>query len=223
MSTGRYWSLLIGITASFASLGGVTYHKSRSKCLCGLPCYDYVYGTISNTESVFSLDPVEFGGPPEGSFRGKAKYFQMSHTSVQLDQCFLSRVALTLEQQGFWTLSLRADQNPWMTGPNHEVTGPFELPGAVSALHPLLSNLEKETDGLKRNQFFVRVRCYGGYPLREPLPAATIGKPVLFELPVAAFWVQRGFPYDLWTRQPMPDVARCYDLVNRVEVEFWYR
>jgi hypothetical protein len=37
------------------------------------------------------------------------------------------------------------------------------------------------------------------------------------------FWVQRGNPYDFWARQPLPDVGRYFDLVDRVEVEFSYR
>ena len=103
------------------------------------------------------------------------------------------------------------------------VSTPVHLPGAVSALKAPIPNLGKETDSLKRNQFFVKVRCYGGYPVREALPALAPGKPVLFELPTAIFWVQRGYPYDFWAKQPLRAVAQYFDLIDRVEVEFSYR
>ena len=52
---------------------------------------------------------------------------------------------------------------------------------------------------------------------------ARLGKPVLVELPTAMFWVQRGYPYDFFARQPQRDVAQYFDLIDRVEVEFSYR
>ena len=84
--------------------------------------------------------------------------------------------------------------------------------------------MTKETEGLKRNQFFVKVRCYGNYSVADAQPALAPPKPVLFELPTAVFWVQAAVtPYDFWARQPLPDVSRYFDLIDRVEVEFWYR
>ena len=231
MRRGRYWRLLFGMVAVVGSAGaGVTYHRARPGCLPGLPCHEYVYGDISPPVSVFSLDPVMLDrvqptapGVPSGVVRERVKFFQMPVTTVRLDHCSLSRVVLTLHESGHWTLSLRADQNPWMTGPGHVVSTSVQLPGAVSALRPPIPNLPKETDGLKRNQFLVKVRCYGGYPVREALPALAPGKPVLFELPTAIFWVQRGYPYDFWAKQPLPAVSQYFDLVDRVEVEFSYR
>src|SRR5205823_3515617 len=97
-----------------------------------------------------------------------------------------------LHESGDWTLSFRADQNPWMTGPDHAVSASVVLPGAATALKGPVPTLPKETNGFKRNQFFVKVRCYGNYPVRDAQPALAPGKPVFFELPTAAFWVQRG-------------------------------
>jgi hypothetical protein len=189
-----------------------------------------VYGSISQAKSVFSLDPVALDrtqpsapGVPPGIVRERVKFFQLSETKVQLDHCSLSGVVLTLHESGEWTLSLRADQNPWMTGPDHQVSAPPQAAGATSAVLPASPNLGKETDSLKRNQFFVKVRCYGGYAAREAQPALAPGKPVLFELPTAQFWVQRGYPYDFWAKQPLRDVSRYFDLIDRVEVEFSYR
>jgi hypothetical protein len=202
----------------------------RARPLCGLECNEYVYGDIKGPSSVFSLDPVTISdrppagpGAPRGLVRERIKFFQMSQSGVAIDHCSLSQMSLTLHESGFWTLSLRAHQNPWMTGPLHEVSGPGQLIGAVNAWQGTAPRLPMETDSLKRNQFFVKVRCYTGYGVRDTLPAVGPGKPVLFELPTAIFWVQRGYPYDFWAKQPMPAVAQYFDLIDRVEVEFSYR
>jgi hypothetical protein len=231
MMTYRHGRLALGAVALLAGTGaGVTYHKARPGCLCGLPCYDYVYGNPQQVVSAFSLDPVPLErtqvtapGAPAGLVRERVKFFQLAQTRVELEHCALSQVAVTLHESGEWTLSLRAEQNWWMTGPKNEVSTPVQLPGAVTAQRPPIPNLAKETEGLKRNLFTVRVRCYGGYPLRDALPAAAPGKPVLFELPPAQFWVQRGVPYTFWAKQPLPAAAQFFDLVDRVEVELSIR
>lgn len=228
----KHWQVVIGIGMVLCAMGaGWKCHKMHPGCLPGLPCNDYVYGNISPAVSVFSLDAVPFDsrqpygpGVPAGSpIRDRVKVFQLSQPQIQNDHCFLRRVALTLEENGEWTLSLRADQNPWMTGPLREVSNPTPVPGAVSALKSPEPNLGKETDGLKRNQFFVKVRCYANYPKPVSQAEAVSGKAVLVELPTAMFWVQRGYPYDFWARQSLPGVSRYFDLIDRVEVEFSYR
>lgn len=216
-----------GVAAALCALAPVSYHRMRPGYTPGLPAYEYTYGTVSAAVSVFSLDPLPLArvdaAPGLLVRRDRLKVFQLSRPEVKLDHCSLSRVAVTLQENGEWILSLRADQNAWMTGPQHEVSTPTHLAGAVSARRPPIPNLPLETEGLKRNQFIVKVRCYGAFKIFEKQPAANPGKPVLFELPTALFWVQRGVPYDLYLRQSLPAVAQFYDVVDRVEVEFSYR
>jgi hypothetical protein len=228
----RHGLLIIGLASVLSGMGaGWRCHTTRSGCVAGLPEYDYVWGNISQAKSVFSLDPIDLGprqaygpGVPAGlPPRERVKVYQLLRPTVTLDHCSLSRVALTLNESGEATLSLRADQNPWMTGPLREVSNPLQVHGPVSAVKSTAPNLGKETDSLKRNQFFVKVRCYGAFKLKEELTAMSPGKPVLVELPTAMFWVQRGYPYDFMQKLPMRDVARYFDLIDRVEVEFSYR
>jgi hypothetical protein len=226
----RNWLLVIGSLALAGSVGaGVTHHKMRPEYLPGLPNNEYVYGNVPQQTTIFTLDaiPLPRTQPSDpgaiGTVRERVKFFQLPVTQVQLDHCYLSRVALALHENGTWTLSMRADQNPWMTGVKNEVSTPVQLPGAVSSLRPPIPTLTKETNSLKRNQFFIKVRCYGGYPVYEALPALAPGKPVLFELPTAIFWVQRGYPYDFWAKQALPAVGQYFDVIDRVEVEFSYR
>lgn len=235
----KLWSVVLAATAVWGISGAVTdRHCTRPGCCPGLPCYQYQYGTSSPPSVAVSLIYVPIdqrpafvpGVPPAGLtvipapvVRDRIKVFQLGQAKIQNDHCFLSRVALTLHESGLWTLSMQADQNPWMTGPRREVSTAVQLPGAVSALTPPIPVGGKESNGLKRNQFVVRVRCYGSYPIMDVAPGVAPGKPVLFELPTAYFWVQRGIPYDFWAQQTLPQVSQFFDLVDRVEVEFSYR
>jgi hypothetical protein len=142
------------------------------------------------------------------------RYFQLDQSQVKIDHCSLSRFALVLHDNGEWTLSLRADQNPETEGqPRNEITAPG---GA-------LPDDGKQTLQLRRNLFFVRIRCYAAFPLDVKLPKQGPGFPALIELCPEPFWVQRGRPYDLRVRRPQPDVNRFFDLIDRVEVDFYYR
>ncbi len=227
----RGWMLLLGAVGALGSLGaGVSYHKTRPGYLCGIPDYDYVHGNPKGPVSVFSLDaipvmrtPPSGDGLPSGLVRERVKYFQLSQRVVTLDHCSLSRVVLVLHESGQWTLSMQADQNPWMTGPNNEVTGPVQPGPSVSAVRSPAPELEKQTAGLKRNLFTVRVRCLGDYPVLESQPALAPGKPVLVELAPDPFWVQRGCPFDFWKKESAPALSNYFDLIDRVEVEFSYR
>ncbi len=58
--------------------------------------------------------------------------------------------------------------------------------------------------------------------MKEPRADETTGKPVLFELGPDRFWVQRGQPKDLWLRGTDKAVKRYFDLIDRVEIEFYY-
>jgi hypothetical protein len=214
---------------------------TRSYGLPGLPMRDYQYLTYSQPAIALSQvavlieqrQPFQVGVPPAGVpaagvnvpivVRERLRFFQLDVAKMQVDHCFLSRVAVTLQENGDWILSLRADQNPWMTGGRNDVSTPIHVRGAATAIQPAAPKLTKETDYLKRNQFFVSVRCYGAYPLKEGAPPLAPGKPVLFELRPAPFWVQRGRPYDLWVKESLPDVRQYFDLIDRVEIEFFYR
>jgi hypothetical protein len=59
MTTCKAVRFLAIVAVVLPGLGaGVTYHKMHPGCLPGLPCNEYIYGEISQTRSVFSLDAV---------------------------------------------------------------------------------------------------------------------------------------------------------------------
>lgn len=139
--------------------------------------------------------------------------YQLREPRLQIDHCFLSRVAVTLHADGRYQVSFRADQNP--------------QPGDADVRSPLrpgeVVNVPPQTTQLRRNLFVLKVRGYGAFPTFDGRASLTPGQPVLAELPVEPFWVQQGQPYDGFVEGRSDAVRQFLPLIDRVEVEFTYR
>jgi hypothetical protein len=132
--------------------------------------------------------------------------YQLYTPRLKIDQCEISQVALQLRDDGYWILSLRADQN---RRPAEEEAAEY---------NPQLY--------IKRNQFHVRLRCLGAFKEafeKEPGEAAlAVGRPVLATLEPCAFWVQNGQPRYVRTGDWNACVAENFEDIDRVEIEFFY-
>jgi hypothetical protein len=149
-------------------------------------------------------DPVPAGAVPQ--------VYQMPVERVQLDHCFLSRVAVYLEPDGGFRVSFRADQNPVTAAP----------PPAAGVSDTGLA--APQTAQLRRNLFLVRVRGYAGYPpAASAVATAGPSRPAVWEHEVPPFWVQRGEPYSGFVAGRSEGVRRGFAYIDRVEVEFTYR
>ena len=136
----------------------------------------------------------------------RRRVFQLDQT-LSVDHCTLSAVALSVSEDGQWILSLRADQNP-----------PVAQPATLGGLTPQL-----DTAYLLRNQFHVEVRCYGSATaVLGPQADQGPGKPVLCQLCVPDFWVQRGQPKHVRQCNCSDDVRKSFNDIDRVEVDFYY-
>ncbi len=129
--------------------------------------------------------------------------YQLDRPNLQIEHCQISQVALQLHDDGQWVLSLRADQN----------RRPDE--GQPAAFNPDLH--------IKRNQFFVRLRCLGNFQNEPANASLAAGKPVLVELNPSEFWVENGQPKYVRTGGFNLLVKDYFDDVDRVEIEFFYR
>jgi hypothetical protein len=222
----RPGKLLLGAACAVLCLGaGLWPHRTRPPYSCGVPDRPYQYRSSSATAQALSTvailkerKPFELGAIPEAwkdkaapplVVRAQVKVYQLSVPKLQVDHCALSRVAFVLHEDGAWTLSLRAEQNVAL---GQDAKPAFATPPPDGRF----------SEHLKRNQFFVRVRCYGLYPLEEKVETST-GKPALFRVDPDPFWVQRGEPYDFWRRGRCADCGSFFDLIDRVEIEFFYR
>lgn len=232
----RCWLVLAVIALGVGS--GPDFHprRTRAKTLHAIPDYGYQHLSYSQPATAKSMPAIGILAEQRQPFtlgrlpgtvsteqrramtppvsREQVRYFQFPQRELRVDHCSISRVALVLHENAFWTLSLRADQNPWFRGGTRNVLTPVPRNVPVSGL---VSN------GLKRNQFVVRIRCLGAAPLGLTRTDVGPPKPVLLELGPCVFWVQRGQPYSFWRRVAHPDLAKVFDLIDQVEIEFVYR
>ena len=129
--------------------------------------------------------------------------YQLDRARIQINHCEISDVAIQLYDDGQWVLSLRADQNRRPEDGGPDGYNPF--------LH------------IRRNEFFIRLRCLGAYDHPPMTEVVTNGKPVLADLQPYAFWVENGEPRYVRQHGNDPLVAEHFADIDRVEIEFFYR
>jgi hypothetical protein len=218
----RRWQLAVAAATLLAAGGHAAadwpnHFRARPPLACGVPPLDYYYRPHSATTEAVStfgmLLETALPGEPAPQRHERIRYYQLDVARLQVDHCILSRIAVSLHADGSWIFSARADQNPWMA-PNQ-----LEL----SPIRPGGPRVVKHTEHLKRNEFFIKFRAYTAFGVKETLLNDSTGKPVLFAVSVPPFWVQRGEPYDVQVRGALADVGTYFHLVDRIQVEFFYR
>jgi hypothetical protein len=253
---GRSLIATLAIGAGIVSADGVRHYHVKPQRLCGVPPAEYqpprpppvVVPVVAVSSVGYVLTPpltqaslkeaMSLQVPGKATKSPRIKVFQFTLSSLQIDHCSISRLCLTVYDNGFWRFSCQGDQNPIvetataLTTVQRSATTKELLPTSgrpplpVAQIQGLPAGEAKYTAFLKRNLFVIRVRGLGDF--REPLPVPpappSLGKPVLFSLPVIEFWVQNGVPYPLVrTSGPNGDVRQFFDMIDRVEVEFSYR
>lgn len=222
--------------ASAADAGELPTHRMRPGTVCGIPNYPYqVVNTTPNlTTTSASLIRVTAGRAvvpdviPDSPASGLGAVrtpvvFQLADTRLQLDHCFLSRVAVTVHDDGRYLVNFRADQNPQLQNLRsdlnlqsvRDIASPLKLGERVDTV--------LQTTQLRRNQFVLHVRGYAMAPVRQELPGLGLGKPALFDIPITPFMVQRGEPYYGKFEGRSDALRRSFELIDRVEVDFTYR
>jgi hypothetical protein len=236
-------TILVGgagiVSAGMVGAGGVHRHHARPRALPGIPARDYQTSAGPLPKPVVALSsaatPMGLGEPSsapgaasmallagrnETAVRPRTKYYQFAPATLQVDHCMISRIAVTLQEDGAWRLNLQADQNPGGQEP-----AAATLPVTMSASQGSVAGITRHTLYVKRNLFIITVRGLGANS--EPLPLAGApgaqGKPVLLSLAPITFWVQRGIPRTLTLEGAHPDAQDFFDLIDRVEIEFTYR
>jgi hypothetical protein len=141
------------------------------------------------------------------------RYFQwQTDTRLQRDQCAITRFGLVTERTGRIRASLQADQN------TADVLAEMQK-RAKEAGNPAI----KQTTHIKRNEFHVVVRGYGANQTRTAPDSTALGKPLLFRVEMCPFWVQNGESRDMVWDLNVQGVKDYFDLIDRVEVDFWFR
>lgn len=248
------WMMLTAVMIALCAAPGWPYRHTRphvSKDLprdtFGMPRRDYQYHHYSPTATLMSLAATSLPDveavatvidPLTGqSRRVRTKLFQFIPSSMEIDHCSLSRLAVTIDSMGRWSLSLRADQNPQAT------RGERFIPAVPDDLRDQVL----QTSHLMRNLFLVNFRVLPTIPTRItdtgrsvtkpelnaedtvldvvdlPRVVDRLGEPTLFAATITPFWVQRGQPLTKRVTGQDPELARIFDMIERVEIEFRYQ
>jgi hypothetical protein len=239
--------LLVGVVGTGA---GVRRYHVQPQPLCGIPARDYqppqpppgpppIVLLSKIAVPLVDTDPATLAGTPAmslqipgaaGTTRPRIKLFQFDPSAAAIDHCAISQMALTINENGWWRLNLRADQNPQTASPTTPAapaaTPANGAPPPVNAPIRGLPNVSlKQTLHIKRNLFIINIRGLGGFSEAVSVPPvpSTLGKPVLLALEPIQFWVQNGVPYWLVTQGCCPDASVFFNQIDRVELEFSYR
>jgi hypothetical protein len=232
--------LVAALTVGGAALGGgVRRYRARPQQLCAIPDADYQPPhpppmvdpvlAVSKVGTILTPSPPATAGETTMSLkiagqtttsRPRIKLYQFIPTALAIDHCSISRLAMTIDETGYWRLNLQADQNPQVDFPPAGIAVPVQ-----AQTRGLPAVQLKQTTYLKRNLFVIRVRGLGAFPEATTTPPAPpdLGKPVLLAIPPIQFWVQRGVPYPAVFDGVNRDAATLFDLIDRIEIEFSYR
>ncbi len=211
MTSKRIWLTgLMLVAVAGAAVAGIRSYRTRTRPLCGIPTRDYQY--MPRSDSVIVASMIRMTIPKVADETNPAKQknmaiYQLDKAKLTIDHCSISRTMLQIHDNGVWVMSLRGDQNP----PEEDGTQPATTDGGKYTAH------------LKRNQFVVKVRCYGAYQRKESSGEATAARPMLFEIEPITFWVQKGRPYTLRREGMIRCQPELLKMVDRVELEFYYR
>jgi hypothetical protein len=226
------------VTAAVRAAGpgagrGVSRFRTTPRVVCGLPDHDYVHGGARGPALGVSLpalllpvrDAAQDGLLPSGR---RAYYYQMDAAELRVDHCSISRVSLAVRDDGYWTLSLRADQNlgdgriPPLIAVGRPSSSEAASPAPSRVLLPGATATGRFTEHIKRNLFIVKVRGYAAFAIGSALDAPP-SRPVLFQLSPPPFWVQRRETIFPKFQDASPEAAEFVRSADRVEVELSYR
>jgi hypothetical protein len=208
MAVKRFRMLgLIPVALAGVAIAGVRSYCTRPCGLSGIPTRDYQYGSRSRSETALSRPPLHLKTTEDNRTIKEIRVYQFEPAKLTIDHCSISQMDLQLHDNGFWVMSLLAEQNPRTEGQG----SPAVTPEGLFTAH------------LKRNQFVVKVRFYGGPAWNGTAADSAVGRPILFELEPMAFWVQSGRPRRYWKQGYIHCEQRLRDLVEGADLEFFYR
>ncbi|WP_417385752.1 hypothetical protein [Gimesia sp.] len=203
---------LVVVGGSFlltAWAGNLIPHKVKAKKRCSLGS-SYRYQATDSTPvsavtfTVLNLTDAEVDSSsnPTNPVPEITKIYQQSTSGLQLNHCSISNTAILLEQDGSWSINLKATQNPYSV-PNN--------------LRPIYLRF-------KRNKFFVTVRGLGSASGAISPDSDDLGRPVLFEQKLEGFWVEQGQTRFIFEQSKKKDlrIRDFYNHIDRVELLFHY-
>jgi len=147
--------------------------------------------------------------PVDVSLRPESKLLQLANRSLEIAHCEMSDIALKVQPNGSWFLTLRADQN--RISKNDELTRSDDIQIKRNAFQLKIRLL----DSAHRHQEIV------GPGINRQLMGAQSGKVAVAHILVPEFWVQREAPQMVSLSGFDPMIASSFDDIDEAEFEFY--
>lgn len=211
MITAKRTLIVVLVLGSVATAAAEHYHRTRPASRCYLPERDYQYRNFSSPKRSLSSVAVLLAADParaSGNNIRAIKSFQFVETPrLEIDHCSLSKISFLVNRTGHWSINFQADQNP------DPPRAPPIDPGTAKPGKPA-------KDFIRRNEFFVTARVYAAQGAANP--GDRLGRPLIAELNLQPFWVQKAQPQTVWQEGDEGRFVELFDLIDRVELEFKY-
>lgn len=211
-------SAVVSAAAISVAMAGVKQFRSRPQLLCGLPPHHYAQidqqpPIVGRTGTGIPINvPIALPGSVISTSAGPVvewKVYQLDTPTLQIAQCVISSVALSIAHDGRWRLNLNAAQNP---------RSPTDPDGPLSFRDPNTGAL-LQTSQIKRNQFLIEARGIG----LSRTPEEVLARPVFFEIDIPPFWVENGHPESKLFTGRCDAIGQYFSVIDRVEIEFTFR
>ncbi|QDV52203.1 hypothetical protein [Gimesia fumaroli] len=200
---------LLGGSLITAWAGNLIPHKVKAKKRCSLgssyryqatnatPVSSITYAVLNLTDAEVDLSSNSLTTEPVIT-----KIYQQSASSMNLNHCAISNTAVMLQENGSWSINLRATQDPKLV-PNTQ--------------RPIFQRF-------RRNKFYVTFRGLGSVSGTTSPESDDLGRPVLFEQKLEGFWVEQGQTRYLFEQSKKKDlrIKDFYNHISRVELLFHY-
>lgn len=218
MTTGRRlrprsWIAVAIITllTSTLAVSGEWFRKTPIKQSCRIPAYAYQVNQPGNprretTTTLLrtdidgeSVSASKIGSSAAGSRQLQVRSFQLSASSLRADHCSLSRVVVSIvdDGAGTWHARFVARQNP------------ADVP----------QRQRPAAERFKRNRFYVELRGISSSAATDSGDDSVLGPPVWFRIRIPPFWMEKGATRELYFTGQNTDVARFFSATSRVEAQ----
>jgi len=221
---------LVLATLAVVSLTGLEWptRVTKPRPRCGVPEADYTgYQTRSRVVTGHGFSALAYEDRGLGVVPGLrertiqvTKAFNLVEPVLAIEHCSISRVSVTVTENGQFFVSMRADQNPQFGRRPLELVGGQGVAG--QGFVPVQPGFVLQTGHLMRNEFLVAIRFYANRAQPEQR-TRVLGGAVLTAIDLPGFMVQRGEQKSYTHADTSPDLGRFFRQLDHIQVDFSYR
>jgi hypothetical protein len=184
-------------------------HATQAKKVCCLSGrYDYSYNKLTNPVSsvtfpgILDTQSVQGAGAVGdiGRSRIRIKSYALRQRELANDHCRISKVVVTIDETGTWTVSLLAEQNPMLAV--EQQRSRFQL--------------------ADQNRFQITLRPLLGSTAVTPETLDNVDAATVNAIAVTSFWLEKGQQQRIHEEGHDPRLGDRFDSIRHVAVDLQY-